>query len=71
MVVVLLHPGGGGFERRALPLAEDDLTDDGQGEGVGPGTAVDEPQDGVGGVPEAGHQPLAQAGPAVLGGAAR
>ena len=63
VVVVLLHPGGGGFERRARSLAVDDPAGDGQGEGVGPGTALDEPQDGVGGVPEAGHQAMAQAVP--------
>ena len=40
--------------RRAshLPLAKDDLTNDGQGKGVGTGSALDEPQDGIGDITE-------------------
>ena len=52
VAVVLLHPGGGGIERRVLPVAEDDLTDDGEGQGVGTRPALDEPQDGIGGITE-------------------
>ena len=69
--MILLHPGGGGFERRVLPVAEDDLAGDGQGEGVGTGPAVDEPQDGIGGIAEVAHQPIAQAGLAVPAGHSR
>ena len=63
VAVILLHPGSGGFERRVLPLSEDDLANDGEGKGVSTGTAVDESQDGIGGITKVADQPITQAGP--------
>ena len=61
IAVILLHPGSSGFERRVLPVAIHDLAGDGQGEGIGTGPALDESEEGIGGISEVGHQALPQA----------
>jgi hypothetical protein len=68
VAVILLYPGSSRFEGCVLPSPEDDLTSDGERNGVSTGSAFDESKDGLSDITEVANKPLTQAGLEFWGG---